>query len=197
MKKLAILLAILLAVPVLATGPTTIKMAWAMDGSQYAHRGATLTAYKIGAADFEVPVRCSYNADLDAYVWAFKASIPSGYETGDWLLMGQDDGSVVAMTFTIQNAALGLLTWLSFPAPTVQTAWAEGHSVNFTEPAIDPSLIVRWELLRSGSVISTDTLIADGPPTVTTIYKLRAVLAGSAKAHYLYSAETTVAGATP
>lgn len=167
-----------------APAPSVVKMAWQMPSSSFAFRSATLTAYPVGASDFEVPLRVSYLGDLDSYIWQFKAVVPAKYQTGDWIVYGQGAGQAVAFTFKIQNGSVGTLTPVPFPKPTSQ----DGNtlsSVGFNPPAVALQGIT-WEILVDGTPIANHSL-DPAPPTKLRTYMLRGTLPGAPKGHYLLS----------
>lgn len=173
---------------VTATTPPPVKMAWSMDESGFALRDATLTAYPVGASDFEVPVRCAYLGDFGVYVWQFRAVVPAHYQTVDWILAGYAHGLVVAQKFTIQNGATLALAPIPWAAPAVAPRMpAQDVTVNYDPPPLDPAVVLRWEVLQDGKPLPLD---ASGNGVGGTLDRvrttgLRAVLAGTPKAHYL------------
>ena len=161
----------------------TIRMAWQMAPNTFAFRTATLTAYPVGASDFEVPVKCAYLGDLDTYVWQFKATVPEKYQSGDWILYGQNSGEAVAFTFTLKDGAVGTLTPAPIPAPKItDTPGAAYATASFTPPAVALQGVT-WEVLTNGQPGGGQ--LDDRPVTETRTYQLRGTLPGAPKAHYL------------
>ncbi len=170
-----------------APAAPVVKMAWQMPSASFAFRSAALTAYPVGASDFEVPLKVSYLADLDVYVWQFKAAIPAQYQVGDWVVYGQGAGQVVAFRFQLSDGAIGKLQPVPFPKPVL----AQGQTLStltIDAPAVDPSAIVRFEMLRDGQVIlSQPGSIPTAGPAMPHTFLLRGVLVGGPKDHFILS----------
>lgn len=164
-----------------------VKMAWSMDPAHFAFRTAHVWAYPVAASDYEVPVTCTYLGDLDVYLWQFKAAVPDRYLKGDWILYGQGAGQVVAQRFTVQPGATLALSPVPFPKPKL----TDGQSLatlTIVPPAVDPTVIVRFEMLRDGQVIlSQPGSVPAASPATPHTYLLRGILVGSPKAHEIRS----------
>ncbi|MEW5763686.1 MAG: hypothetical protein AB1824_01805 [Acidobacteriota bacterium] len=185
----AIVLAILATIAVswahlLAADPP-VKMAWTMDPAFFPLRAATLTAYPVAASDFEVPVRCAYLGDLDTYVWQFKAHVPEALKTGDWILYGQGPGGLtVCQHIWLAPGTTGALAPVTWEQGEVWNV-GDGATTTFPKPAIEESLVARWEILVDGKPVAPDAGGLMPPMAGARTVQLRAVLAGSPLHHEL------------
>jgi hypothetical protein len=182
-------LLVLLSFGLAAQQAPVVKMVWEMPSDTFQFRDAHLIAYPVAASDFEVPLRVAYLADLDTYVWQFRAEIPAQYSTGDWVLYGQGGGMAVALTFRVKDGAVGVLTPVPFPRPTISYG-ATLASVGFNPPAVQLQGIT-WEVLVDGKAIENHSMDTT-PPTKARTYMLRGTLPGGPKVHYLLSESAEV-----
>lgn len=179
MTKNGIVSAILLLFA-LSASAAVVQIEWTMPKAQAIHRDAVLAAYCEADSTYEVPVRWIGGR------WILKAEIQDRY-FGQWILVGNDRREVVAQRFQLVNGARLSLTWIPFEVPDISSVYGEGGRAQWTTPKVDPSLVLRWEILKDGKVVTRAHQFSDGAITAPTSYQLRGVLVGTGKPHHLLS----------
>lgn len=164
----------------------TVTMSWQMPSTSYTFRDAHLVAYPVAASDFVVPLRVAYLGDLDAYIWQFRAKIPEAYQKGDWVLAGYEHGWVVAQRFQVEAGATARLSPVEWRRPQARPHLAgQPVTVDYEKPAVDESVVQRWEVLQDGRAIPMDPAgHGEGDAlNQVRVTGLRLVLVGGPKEH--------------